>query len=387
MKITDIREKTVSIASPIRNAVIDFSTMTISIVAISTDQTRFGLPLIGYGFTSNGRYGQSGILRERMIPRLLAAEAADTATADGTNFDPFKCWDVMMTNEKPGGHGERSVAVGAIDMALWDLVAKVEDRPLYRLLADRYRGGQFDATVKVYAAGGYYYPGESHAHLQDELRQYLDMGFSAVKMKIGGASLAEDISRIEAALGVVGEGRNLAVDANARFNVTTALKYAEAIEPYDLRWYEEPVGVLDFQALSEVKAASTTPIATGENIFSCEDSRNLIRYGGLDPATDFLQMDPVLSYGLVEYLRTLDMLADNGWAARRCVPHGGHQFGLQIAAGLSLMGNEAYPEVFDPFGKFAPEMTLKEGQVTLTDAPGIGYETIPEIYEILNSQF
>jgi L-alanine-DL-glutamate epimerase-like enolase superfamily enzyme len=385
VKIKDIREKTVSIASPIRNAVIDFSSMTISVVVIVTDQIRFGKPLLGYGFTSNGRYGQSGILRERMIPRLLAADATDLMADDGSNFDPFKCWDVMMRNEKPGGHGERSVAVGAIDMALWDLVAKIEDRPLYHLLADRYRDGQFDSTVNVYAAGGYYYPGDSHARLQDELRQYLDMGFSAAKMKIGGASLKEDLARIEAALLVLGKGQNLAVDANARFDVETALEYAEAIAPYDLRWYEEPVGVLDFQALSEVKAASVTPIATGENIFSCEDSRNLIRYGGLNEETDFLQMDPVLSYGLVEYLRTLNMLSDHGWSARRCVPHGGHQFGLHLAAGLGLMGNEAYPEVFDPFGKFAPEMALLQGQVKLNDAPGIGYETIPEIYAVLNS--
>lgn len=386
MRIKDIREKTVSIASPIRNAVIDFSAMTISVVAIVTDQTRNGKPLIGYGFTSNGRYGQSGILRERMIPRLLNAESADLLNEGESNLDPFRCWDVMMTNEKPGGHGERSVAVGAIDMALWDLVAKVEDRPLYRLLADRFRHGEFDASVQVYAAGGYYYPGDSHVRLQDEFRQYLDMGFTAAKMKIGGAGLAEDLARIEAALEVLGDGQNLAVDANARFDARTAIEYAEAIAPYHLRWYEEPVGVLDYQALSEVKAASVTPLATGENIFSCEDSRNLIRYGGLDPSVDYLQMDPVLSYGLVEYLRTLDMLANNGWSARRCVPHGGHQFGLQLAAGLGFMGNEAYPDVFDPFGKFAPDMTLVGGQVKLNDAPGIGYETIPEIYAILNSE-
>ncbi len=383
MKITEIREKTVSIASPIRNAVIDFSSMTISVVAVHTDQRRGGEPLTGYGFTSNGRYAQGGILRERIIPRLMNAAIQDLVTDDGSNLDPGKCWDVMMTNEKPGGHGERSVAVGAIDMAIWDLVAKAEEVPLYRLLADRYNNGRYDAAVKVYAAGGYYYPGSSHTKLQNEIRQYLDMGFTATKMKIGGASLDEDLSRIEAALAIVGDGQNLAVDANARFDVETAIQYAEAIAPYNLRWYEEPVGVLDFEALSQVKAASTAPIATGENIFSCEDSRNLVRYGGLDPAADFLQMDPVLSYGLVEYFRTLRMLANHGWSPRRCVPHGGHQFGLQVAAGLGLMGNEAYPEVFDPFGKFAPAMMLIDGEVSLTDDPGIGYETIPEIYAIL----
>ncbi len=209
MKITNIREETVSIASPIRNAVIDFSSMTVSTIALETDQTVDGKPLIGYGFTSNGRYGQGGILRERIIPRLLNADPETLLSDDGHNLDPFRCWDVMMTNEKPGGHGERSVAVGAIDMAIWDLVAKFEKQPLYRLLADRYRDGQCDTAVNVYAAGGYYYPGADHSTLQDEIRKYLDMGFNAVKMKIGGASLAEDLSRIEAALQVVGDGKNL----------------------------------------------------------------------------------------------------------------------------------------------------------------------------------
>ena len=383
MKISSISEQTVSIASPIRNAVIDFSSMTISTVRIETDRMVDGKPLVGYGFTSNGRYGQSGILRERIIPRLLAAKPEALQDESGINLDPFKCWSVMMQNEKPGGHGERSVAVGAIDMAIWDLVAKVERMPLYRLLANRYNDGVADPTVKVYAAGGYYYPGEEEAKLQEELRGYLNMGFSAVKMKIGGADLATDLKRIEAALSVIGNGSALAIDANARFDLNTALAYAEAIEPYGLRWYEEPVEVLDFDALSVVAEASTTPIATGENIFSMVDSRNLIRYGGMRADRDFLQMDPALSYGLVEYLQTLDMLRSCGWSSRRCVPHGGHQFGLHLAAGLGLMGNEAYPKVFEPFGRFAPTMTLSGGEVTLTEHPGIGYEAVDEIYAII----
>ena len=384
MKISAIHDKTVSIASPMRNAVIDFSTMTISVVRVETDQVRDGRPVVGYGFTSNGRYAQSGILRERVIPRLLQADADDLLDSDGV-LDPFRCWDVMMTNEKPGGHGERSVAVGSVDMALWDIVAKLEERPLYRVLADRFRDGEYDPTVRVYAAGGYYYPTDAHGRLQDEMRGYLDMGFAETKMKIGGASLAEDLARIEAALAVVGDGQRLAVDANARFDLPTATAYAEAIAPYNLRWYEEPVGVLDFDAHAAVKAASTAPLATGENIFSFDDSRNLVRYAGLDPELDYLQMDPVLSYGLVEYLRILEVLDEYGWTPRRCVPHGGHQFGLQLAAGLGLMGNEAYPGVFEPFGRFAPSMTLDSGQITLTDEPGIGYETIPEIYRILQT--
>jgi D(-)-tartrate dehydratase len=92
-----------------------------------------------------------------------------------------------VVNEKPGGHGERSVAVGVIDMAVWDAVAKIEGKPLYRLLAERYNGGACDERVFVYAAGGHYYPGKDLQALRDEMRRYLDSGYSVVKMKIGGA--------------------------------------------------------------------------------------------------------------------------------------------------------------------------------------------------------
>ncbi|MDQ7065087.1 MAG: enolase C-terminal domain-like protein [candidate division KSB1 bacterium] len=385
MKIKAIYEKTVPIASQIRNAVIDFSQMTISVVAVVTDVIRNGKPVIGYGFNSNGRYAQGGILRERFIPRLLGADPQELLSDDGSNFDPFKCWRVMMQNEKPGGHGERSVAVGTLDMALWDLVAKIENKPLYRLLAERYNNGRCDTDVYVYAAGGYYYPNKDLAALQDEFRRYLDMGFTHCKMKIGGAPLQEDLRRIEAALKVLPGGNALMVDANGRFDIPTAIAYLEALQSFGLRWYEEPVNPLDYLALAAVAAASQMPIATGENIFSLIDSLNLIRYGGLVPQRDFLQMDPVLSYGLVEYLRILEMLRRHGWSSRCCIPHGGHLFGVHIAAGLQLYGNEAYPEVFLPFGKFAEGMELKDGKVTLPDEAGIGYERVPEIYDILRA--
>src|SRR6188768_182882 len=158
MRIVDVCEVTKPIASPIRNAYIDFSKMTASLVAVVTDVKRDGRRVVGYGFNSNGRYGQGGLIRERFRPRLLEADAASLLDDAGDNLDPDKCWAAMMQNEKPGGHGERSVAVGTIDMAIWDAVAKIADRPLFRLLADRYRNGQIDERIWVYAAGGYYAP-------------------------------------------------------------------------------------------------------------------------------------------------------------------------------------------------------------------------------------
>ena len=385
MKIVAIQEKSVSIRSAIRNAVIDFSQMTVSVVAIVTDVLRNGRPVTGYGFNSNGRYAQGGILRERIIPRLLQAAPDLLLNDHGNNLDPFKAWQVMMTNEKPGGHGERCVAVGTIDMALWDLVAKIENRPLYRVLANRYNKGVGDPKVWVYAAGGYYYPGKDLAGLTEEIRGYLDLGYDTVKIKIGGASLEEDLRRIEAVLKIVGKGHFLAVDANGRFDLKTALRYSAALAPYKLRWYEEPVDPLDYGALAEVAKASKTPIATGENLFSLQDSRNLIRHGGLNPARDTLQMDPVLSYGLVEYQRILTMLDESGWSRRRCVPHGGHQFALHLAAGFGLGGNESYPEVFKPFGGFGDQVAVEHGYVKLPDAPGIGIELKSELMEAIRS--
>jgi L-alanine-DL-glutamate epimerase-like enolase superfamily enzyme len=382
MRIIEVRDESVSIQSDIRNAFIDFSEMTASAVAILTDVERDGKRVIGYGFHSNGRYSQSGILRQRMIPRLLRASGDALLTKDHSNFDPHKAWRVMMANEKPGGHGERSVAVGTLDMALWDIVAKVEGKPLYRVLADRYRAGNADPDVYVYAAGGYYYPGKDLSQLRAEFQRYLDMGYTDVKMKIGGASLDEDLRRIEAALEVAGRGEALAVDANGRFDAATATKYSEALEPYGLKWYEEPGDPLDYDLLAQVARGSSTPIATGENLFSSQDSLNLIRYGGLNPERDFLQMDPALSYGLTEYLRILEILRENGWSWRRCIPHGGHQFSLHIAAGLGLGGNESYPGVFEPFGGFADGVPVENSRVRVPDAPGIGIECKANLMEV-----
>ncbi|MBP7063665.1 mandelate racemase/muconate lactonizing enzyme family protein [Ferrovibrio sp.] len=383
MRIVEVREKTVSIASPIANAYIDFSKMTCSVVAVITDVMRNGKPVVGFGFNSNGRYGQGALMRERFLPRLLAADPASLVDAEHDNLDPFKIWSVLMSNEKPGGHGERSVAVGTLDMAVWDAVAKIEGKPLWRLLADRYRGGVADERVWVYAAGGYYYPGKGLAALQDEMKGYLDRGYSTVKMKIGGADLAEDIKRIEAVIKVVGSGRNLCVDVNGRFDIATAIEYGKALLPYDLFWYEEVGDPLDYALQAELAQHYGKPMATGENLFSMQDARNLIRFGGMRPDIDWLQFDCALSYGLVEYLRILDMMAAHGWSSRRVVPHGGHQMSLNIAAGLHLGGNESYPDVFQPFGGFADGIAVENSYVGLPQIPGVGFEAKAALYQVM----
>ena len=383
MRIVDIREKTVSIASPIANAYIDFSKMTCSVVAVVTDVIRDGKPVIGYGFNSNGRYGQGALMRDRFLARVLEADPESLIDKEHHNLDPFAIWKALMTNEKPGGHGERSVAVGTIDMAVWDAVAKIEGKPLYRLLADRYRDGVADDKVWVYAAGGYYYPGKDQTKLKAEMQSYLDRGYDVVKMKIGAVPLAEDLRRIEAVLEVVGDGQRLAVDANGRFDLKTGIAYAEAIKPYNLFWYEEVGDPLDYALQAELANHYELPMATGENLFSHQDARNLLRHGGMRPDRDFLQFDCALSYGLVEYLRTLDVMKELGWSSRRVVPHGGHQMSLNIAAGLHLGGNESYPDVFQPFGGFADGIRVENSYVGLPDIPGVGFEVKSALYAVM----
>src|SRR5579863_1475562 len=233
VRILEIREVTKPIASPIRNAYIDFSKMTSSLVAVVTDAIRDGRRVVGYGFNSNGRYGQGGLIRERFANRILEADPASLLDQSGSNLDPHRVWAAMMSNEKPGGHGERSVAVGTIDMAVWDATAKIAGKPLFRLLAERHRRTA-NPRVFVYAAGGYYYPGKDLSALRAEMRRYLDRGYNVVKMKIGGAPIAEDRQRIEAVLTEIGGKAQLAVDANGRFDLETAIAYARMLRDFPL---------------------------------------------------------------------------------------------------------------------------------------------------------
>ncbi len=384
IRITDVREITQAIASPIRNAYIDFSKMTTSLVAVVTDHYIDGRPVVGYGFNSNGRYGQGGLIRERFAPRLMAAEPASLMNDAGDNIDPHRAWSALMQNEKPGGHGERSVAVGTLDMAIWDAVAKIAEKPLFRLLAERH-GVTPKPKVFVYAAGGYYYPGKDDSALQREMRSYLDRGYRVVKMKIGGAEIHEDQRRIEAVLSEIGSSAQLAVDANGRFDLETAIAYAKMLREYPLFWYEEAGDPLDYALQAALADYYPGAMATGENLFSHQDARNLLRYGGMRPDRDWLQFDCALSYGLCEYERTLRALANAGWSASRCIPHGGHQMSLNIAAGLGLGGNESYPDLFQPYGGFPDGVAVQESFITMPDLPGIGFEGKSDLIQVMRT--
>jgi D(-)-tartrate dehydratase len=141
MRIVDIRECSVPLKSDISNSSFDFSEMTTSVVAVITDVVREGSPVVGFAFNSTGRYACGATMRARFIPRILAANPRSLLDDTQENFDPEKILAVMMQREKSGGHSERSIAIGTIEVAVWDAVAKIAGKPLHRLLAERYNGG------------------------------------------------------------------------------------------------------------------------------------------------------------------------------------------------------------------------------------------------------
>lgn len=381
--ILEIRAATVPLSSPIANALINFSEMNGSVVAVVAE--REGRRVAGFGFGSIGRYSQTAMILERFAPRLLAAAPEGYNDAEGLP-DPLRCAAILRRNEKPGGHGERSVALGAIDMALWDLVGRLRAEPLARVVADRFASAPADREVEVYAAGGYYHAGDDRDGLRRELAGYLDLGFESVKIKIGGAPLAADLARIETAVACVGEPSRVAVDANGRFQREAALEVAGALRGLGLRWLEEAGDPLDFALQAEVVARYEGAVATGENLFSVQDTINLLAFGGMRPVRDFLQMDPGLSYGVPEFLKMLEAMRARGWSSRRSVPHGGNLFNLHLAAGLHLHGTEAYPGVFAPFGGFGEAVTIARGRATLPEAPGIGWETKPDLMRVFRER-
>ncbi|MGC1466050.1 MAG: enolase C-terminal domain-like protein [Pseudolabrys sp.] len=384
MRITDIRETAVPLKSTLANSSFNFSEMTTSVVAVITDVMRGGKKVCGFAFNSTGRYACGAQMRARFIPRILKADPDSLLNGAGDNLDPEKILGVMMRNEKSGGHSERSVGIGTIEVAIWDAVAKIEGKPLHRVLAERYNGGRITDKVFCYVGGGWYAPGKTTKDLQDEMRRHLDAGYTMVKMKVGGASLSEDISRIEAVKATIGNRGQLAVDANSKFERDEAIAYAKAMAPYKLRWYEEPCDPLDFASLAAVSDAYGGALSTGENLFSTQDVENLVRFGGLKPERgDVIQVDPPQAYGIVQYARTLDMLAKHGWPRSGLFPHGGNQMSLHIAGGFGLGGAESYPGVFGPFAGFADDARLENGYLNLPDRPGIGFESQAALYAIM----
>jgi len=382
MRITDIRERAVSLSDPMSNAAISFLEMTASAVAVDVDAGEKGI-VTGYGFSSVGRYAQSGLIVERFAPRLKAG--GDLTAADG-GLDPVRGWAAMMANEKPGGDGDRAGAVGVLDMALWDAAAKIQGVPLWRLLSERYNENRSHDRVPVYATGGHYYPDGDLTGLTDEIRLYLDQGYDRIKIKCGQNGLDDDRTRIEALLPLLGDdGSRLAVDVNCMCSTSGDTQaMADAYAPYGLAWIEEPGHPHDFELLTALTGYYDGAIATGENLFSMSETYNLMRYGGLRADRDLIQVDPALSYGVVEYANIVRLAEAGDWPRSQMVPHAGHLLAFHTVAGLELGAHEVAARPDFILGGLQDGVQIDGGLATLPDAPGVGFEAHDKLWAVVS---
>jgi L-alanine-DL-glutamate epimerase-like enolase superfamily enzyme len=384
MRIVDIRHGVVPI-SRYADPSLPSGGLDTSIVSVVTDVAREGRPVIGYGFASMGRFAQDGLIRDRFAPRLLAA-GESVADDDRSNLDPFRAWKAMMAGEKPGGHGERCVAVGTLDMAVWDAAAKIAGRPLYRFLSEAVGTTPAAAPdVQVYAGGGYYYPADDVARLSDEVRRLRDGGFERLKIKIGAQSLDRDRARIDAAAAPLSGPHCLAVDAMNSYDGEAALPAAAALADSGLWWFEDVCDPLDFDTLAKVAKIYRPPIAAGEALFSVREAMLLDRHGGLRRDRDILVFDPVHCYGLPGYLQIVERLEECGWPRAAFWPHGGHLFGLHVVRALGLGGAEVNPLCFQPFGGLPDGVVPANGRAAPPEVPGIGFETKAALHRLFLS--
>ena len=372
MKITAIQEASVPIGSAMRNASIAFDQMTASALAIRTDQMVDGEPLVGLAFDSIGRYAKGGLLRERFIPRLLAAPAGELLDAQGL-IDPNRCVAILMRGEKQGGHGERPGAVGLLDAALWDLRAKQMGLPLWQCLAQTYTGLAPQARIASYASCGHFTDNPDPKVLRDEVAQCLALGYTTVKIKLSGRDARLDAQRIASALDAGLDATQLAVDLNGQWDADRT-DVLNVLAQHPLAWVEEPAPALAYAALAAFCQHHAGPVATGENLFSLDDATNLLRYAGLRPLQDRLQMDISLSYGVGEYRAMIERAHALGWSRQAFWPHAGHLFAAHVVAALGLGSHESAPDASRMYGGLWDGVPVVDGHIQLPNYPGVGFE-------------
>ena len=385
MRIVEVRAATVPLNIQMTNAAFAFDDMTTTIVAVMTDLRVEGEPVVGFAFNSTGRHACTAQIRDRFAPRLLRTDARALLDPDHGLVDPAKAVMVMMAGEKPGGDLERSVGIGTIEVAIWDALAKAEERPLHALVAERYGRPPPPSRVFCYVGGGWYREEQTLDDLRAEMRGYLDAGYTLVKTKVGGRSIDEDRRRVDAVLKVLDGRGHLAADANGSLSSDRAAAYADAFRGLGLAWFEEPVHPLDYDENRAFVERYREPVATGENLFSREEFRNLLRFGGMRAGLDLVQMDVVQSYGFHAAAASVAMLEAAGWSIGSLMPHGGNQMSLAAALGFGMGMCESYPDVFGVFSGYADGAEVVEGFLPAPNAPGIGFERQSALYAVLRS--
>jgi L-alanine-DL-glutamate epimerase-like enolase superfamily enzyme len=340
------------------------------IVCIKTDSG-----LVGWGEAKAGvgsaasSAGLAAIIRDDLAPLLLSQDPRDIS----------RLWDVMYNTPRHGhalarGHGMPQLgrrgltlsAIGGIDIALWDILGKSLDAPVWRLL-----GGRRAERMPAYASGGW----ADAKNIGAQLKGYIEKGgFRAVKMRVGvmDGTPARSAERVKAARAALGPDIGLACDAHGTFTVAEAKAFARMVEDCALMWFEEPVSGDDKAGMAEVRRSCAVPISAGESEFTRHDFRDLAELR----AADILQPDLAIAGGITEAQRISAIasafnlrLAPHLWSGAP-----GFAAGLAVAATSSAGFILEYSLGSNPMlQELAKErFPVEDGMVEIPDRPGLG---------------
>ena len=353
MKVTNVTMETYrwKRAKPIRNGRYVYPTAGLDIVKIETDDGVTGIGLSG------------AVLEAEDIGRSILHHLKQYVIGQDP-FDNERIWDDMWQPKLVGRRGITTRVISGVDIALWDIKGKVAGRPVYKML------GGFADRVPVYIAGGYYEEGKGLDDLAAEMRQSVDMGANAVKMKIGGAPINEDVERVRVVREAVGPDVRLMVDANCAYRYYEAIEIARKMEPYDVFWFEEPVNPDDYEGHKLISQATTIPIATGENEYTRYGFRDLIE----NRCAAIIQPDALIMGGITEFMKVAALAQAHDLPV---APHGNQDVHVHLVSavpnGLTV---EYYSDSTDPMwgSMFKHTLEVKDGHVSPPDRPGLGIE-------------
>ena len=351
MKITSLYMETYrwKRAKPIRNGMYVYPTAGLNVVKVETDEGVTGVGLAG------------GVQGAEEIGKTILDHFAQVVVGQDP-FDTEKIWDDLWQPKLVGRRGITTRVISGIDIALWDLKGKATGLPMYKLL------GGYTNKVPVYIAGGYYEEGKGLGELAEEMAIALEMGAQAVKMKIGGAPINEDVERVRVVREAVGPNVRLMVDANCAYRHYQAQEIARKMEPYDVFWFEEPVNPDDYEGHRLVSQSTTIPVATGENEYTRYGFRELIE----GRCCDIVQPDGLIMGGVTEFMKVAAMAQAHDL---QIAPHGNQDVHVHLVSAIpNGLTVEYYSNSTDPmWGQmFEETLEVRDGHVSPPDRPGFG---------------
>lgn len=305
------------------------------------------------------------VIRDKFMPLLIGEDARDIQRLWQKMFDcPINLGNRGLHALDIRNHAIVMQAIAAVDMALWDALGKFCRLPLYKLL------GGFRERVPVIAIGGYYEAGKTQNALDDEMRYYREIQVAGVKMKVGKVSIAEDIERVRNVRAAVGPEFIIACDANQAWDPTDAIRFCRGVEPFNLRWMEEPVRWYDqLEGLRMVREATSIPINAGQGEISRFGCRDLVQVGRVN----ILNVDVTLAGGITEWLRVAGMASV---LHVEMAHHEEPQVALQLLASIPHgLYVEFFPNVKrDPMWFELPQQLprIRDGCMELPDGFGLG---------------